>query len=100
MASKAYVLKEWQDPCGVWHVAHTDTIKYNKWWIMPRALNISCEDFIAMLINKYHASHFDFFTYEDKNNSLLIFGFDNYTDAHKYLLDMNRVFRKLKWNID
>ena len=99
MAGKAYVLKEWQDPCGIWRVAHTDTTKYNHWWMIPYALGISHTDFILMLKNKYHASHFDFFTYKDKNNSLLIFGFDNYADAHKYLLDMNRAFRKLNWTI-
>ena len=99
MAGKVYKLNEWQDASGIWRVAHTDTMKYNCWWMIPQALGISYEDYIQMLKEQYHASHFSFVTYEDKRNSLLIFGFDNYKDAHNYLLTMNRVFRKLNWTI-
>lgn len=97
MTSKVYKLSEWQDAVGIWRVAHTDTTKYAKWWMIPKALNISYEDYITMLKDKYHAGHFTFTIFEDDRNSLLIFGFDNYTDAHHYLLDMNAVFRKKKW---
>lgn len=99
MASKVYKLSEWQDAIGIWRVAHTDTSKYNRWWMIPRALGITLEDYINMLQNQYHASYFRFYTYEDERNSLLTFGFDNYKDAHQFLLDMNRQFRKLKWMI-
>ena len=99
MVGKVYKLNEWQDATGKWHVAHTDCMKYNHWWMIPHALGISYEEYIQMLKEKYHANHFSFVTYEDKRNSLLMFSFDNYIDAHNYLLAMNRVFRKLGWKI-
>ena len=99
MAGKVYKLNEWCDGAGIWRVAHTDNMRYNRWWLVPRALGISYEEYLQMLKEQYHASHFFFYTYEDKRNSLLTFGFKNYTDAHKYLLDMNRVFRKIGWQI-
>lgn len=99
MASKVYKLNEWQSPSGRWYVAHTDNMKLNRWWLIPKALNISYEDYIHMLINQYHASHIHFYSYpiNDSRNSLLTFSFEKYADAHKFLLDMNRVFRKLNW---
>lgn len=98
MASKVYKLSEWQDAIGIWRVAHTDTTKYARWWIIPMALKMSHVDYIKMLKEKYHASHFHFSTFEDNRNSLLTFGFDNYADAHRYLLDMNKMFRHINWN--
>lgn len=99
MASKVYKLTEWQDASGVWRVAHTDTMKYNCWWILPHALGKSYEEYFQMLKEKYHASHFMFYTYNDKRNSLFTFGFDSYKDAHNYLLDMNKEFRHKNWTI-
>jgi len=95
MASRVYKLSEWQDAIGVWRVAHTDSVKYARWWIVPFALKMSYEEYIKMLKEKYHASHFSFSSFEDNRNSLLVFGFDKYEDAHRYLLDMNRYFRKI-----
>ena len=99
MASKVYKLSEWQDAIGIWRVAHTDTTKYARWWIIPKALNMSYEDYVKMLKEKYHASHFHFEVFSDSRNSLLTFGFKNYKDAHQYLLDMNKHFRKMNWCI-
>lgn len=99
MASKIYKLNEWQSPTGLWYVAHTDNMKLNRWWLIPQALGMNYEDYIHMLIEQYHASHMHFYTYPegDKRNSLLSFAFEKYADAHKFLLDMNRVFKKLNW---
>ena len=99
MASKIYKLNEWQSPTGLWHVAHTDNMKLNRWWLIPQALGMSYEDYIQMLIEQYHVSHMHFYTYSegDKRNSFLSFAFEKYADAHKFLLDMNRTFKKLNW---
>ena len=99
MTSKIYKLYEWQSPTGLWYVAHTDNMKLNRWWLIPQALGISYENYIQMLIEQYHVSHMRFYTYPegDKRNSLLTFSFEKYADAHKFLLDMNRVFKKLNW---
>ena len=100
MTNKVYKLNEWQSPSGRWYVAHTDNMKLSRWWMVPHALGKSYEEYIQMLIEQYHASHIKFFTYQDKRNSFLSFSFDKYTDAHRYLLDMNRVFRKLNWTYE
>ena len=49
-------------------------------------------DYILMLKDKYHASNFYFVDYKemDKRNSMLLFSFEKYSDAHKFLLDMNK----------
>lgn len=99
MASKVYKLSEWQSPSGIWHVAHIDNMRFNRWWILPQALGISYEDYILMLKEQYHASHFSFCIFEDARNSYLGFGFDVYKDAHQYLLDMNKILRKKGWAI-
>lgn len=97
MANKIYKYNEWQDIAGHWHVGHTDNMKLSRWWMAPQALGMSYEQYIQILKEQYHASHFKFYTYHDARNSFLYFSFDNYADAHRYLLDMNRVFRKLNW---
>ena len=99
MASKVYKLNEWQSASGLWRVAHVDNMSLNRWWMLPHALGMSYEDYIQMLKEKYNASHFGFYTYEDKRNSMLIFAFEKYADAHRYLLDMNRILRKKGWVI-
>ena len=99
MASRIYKLTEWQSASGRWHVAHVDQMRYNHWWMLPHALGKSYEEYIQMLKEQYHASHFHFYTYPDKRNSLLTFSFEEYKYAHQYLLDMNKVFRKKNWTI-
>ena len=99
MASKTYKLSEWQSPSGRWYVAHTDDMRFNRWWMLPHALGKSYEEYIQMLKEQYHASHFKFYTYEDKRNSFLFFSFEKYVDAHRFLLDMNKVLRQKSWTI-
>ena len=100
MASKVYKLNEWQGQSGYWYVAHTDNMSLNRWWMLPHALGKSYEEYIQMLKEQYHASHFKFYTYEDKRNSFLFFSFEKYADAHRFLLDMNRILRKKNWTIE
>ncbi len=90
-------IKEWQSASGKWYAADTD--KFSPWWIIPQALGISpLPDYITLLIEQYHANIVRFIDYgsEDRRNSLLIFNFDNYTDAHRFVLDVNRNARKKK----
>ena len=92
-------IKEWQSPAGYWYAADTD--KFSPWWIIPRMLGISLTDYIKLLHDKYHADITRFIAYksEDKRNSLLIFTFKNYTDAHQFVLDINRNTRQKKFMI-
>lgn len=90
-------IKEWQSPSGKWYAADTD--KFSPWWMVPEALGIGpLPDYITLLIEQYHANIVRFIDYgpEDRRNSLLIFNFDNYTDAHRFVLDVNRNARKKK----
>ena len=96
----SHILKmsEWESPNGRWHVADTNELAKGSshWWLPMRMLGISVQEFITLLKDKYHASHFHFVDYgkDSQDNSLLLFTFDKYMDAHKYLLDMNRIARQ------
>jgi len=81
-------LNEWQSPSGKWYVS--DINGKNKWWIIPRLLDISFDKYILLLYNKYNVRNFKFFTYNDERNSLLLFSFDNKEDAHNFLLYVSR----------
>lgn len=97
MAQKILKLTEWQSPAKHWYVA--DTTTWTKWWVVPRMLGLELTDYIEMLIKQYHATIVNFVEYEDKRNSLLIFSFEKYQDAHQYLLDMNRIARNKKFYV-
>lgn len=92
-------IKEWQSAAGYWYAADTD--KFSPWWIIPKMLGLSLSDYITLLVDKYHADISRFVDYgsEDKRNSLLVFTFDNYTDAHRFVLDVNRNARQKNFMI-
>lgn len=83
-----------------WYVADTSDLANDSaaWWIPARILGLSLEDYILILINEYHA---EIKWFPDSNNgkSLLVFSFVNYSDAHKYLLYINRIARNKNWSI-
>lgn len=89
-------LSEWSSN-GRWYVADTSDLAHgsSQWWRIPRKLNMDLCDYILMLKDKYHASNFYFVDYKemDKRNSMLLFSFEKYSDAHKFLLDMNKRIR-------
>ena len=88
-------MNEWQSASGKWYVA--DTQMFSGWWEPARLLGLHLEDYILMLINQYHANIISFTQYEDKRNSLLQFNFDKFTDAHQFMLDINRIARNKKY---
>ena len=88
-------INEWQSASGKWYAA--DTQMFSGWWEPARLFELHLEDYIQMLINQYHANIINFVQYEDKRNSLLIFNFDNYKDAHQFVLDVNRIARNKKY---
>ena len=92
---------EWESASGKWYVADTSDLANDSaaWWIPARMLNLSLVDYINMLIKKYHAIIDGWYPESNKGKSLLIFSFDNYKDAHQYLLDMNRISRQKNWTI-
>ena len=97
MAPKVLKVTEWQSPAGYWYVA--DTTTWTKWWVIPRMLNMGLTEYVNMLIRDYNATIVDFVSYEDKRNCLLIFRFNKYQDAHRFLLDVNRIARNKKFYV-
>ena len=67
-----------------------------KWWIPARMLGLSLEDFILKLKNEYNASKFAYCLETD----CLVFSWDNYEEAHKWVLYINREARKRNFMID
>lgn len=98
----SHVLKmsEWKQG-NEWYVADTSDLANDSsaWWYPARMLNISLEEYIILLIEKYHVTTIKWFPNSNNGKSLLIFAWENYNDAHQYLLDMNRIARNKNWTI-
>lgn len=94
----ASILKvsEWESSTGRTNVA--DTTTYTPWWRIPRFLGISLTDYVLLLKNEYHASHFVY--YPEKE--LLLFSWDktNKAYAHKFMLYINRMARNGNWQVE
>ena len=91
-------LSEWESSSGRWHAADTsDLANMSAFWAHPmRLLGQTPQEYIEMLRDKYHASEFKFYKTEEtgtKDHSLLLFSFEKYADAHKFVLDINRIAR-------
>ena len=99
----AHIFKatEWKSACGRWHVADTSDLAHDSaaWWIPARMLNLALEDYVTLLIEKYHAQIDGWYPESNNGKSLLTFSWDNYSYAHQYLLDMNRIARNKNWTI-
>lgn len=95
-----YKSSEWQSG-NKWYVADTSDLANDSaaWWHPARMLNITPEEYILMLKNEYHANIDKWCPESNNGKSLLIFSWDNYSDAHKYLLYINRIARNKNWTI-
>ena len=94
-------MTEWQTATGRWHVADVSDLANDSaaWWVPARLLNITLEDYIKLLTCKYNASIDGWYPNANNGKSLLPFSWKKYSDAHRYLLDMNRYARKNNWTI-
>ena len=90
-------ITEWESASGRWYAA--DTTGFSGWWVIARMLEMKLGEYARFLVNEYNAIIDDFiiYPYEDKRNSLLIFHFNSYQDAHKFVLFVNREARKRKF---
>lgn len=90
----AYKISEWQGGSGRWYAGYTTIIgDEGKWWYIPRKLGISLDEYIIILKDVYKASHFGYCA----ETECLVFSFDNYGDAHKFVLYINRMARNGSW---
>lgn len=90
-------ITEWQSASGRWYTA--DTTGFSSWWTIARMLDMELGKYAKFLVDEYNAILDDFiiYPYEDKRNSLLIFHFDSYQDAHRFVLFVNKEARKRKF---
>lgn len=86
--SHIYKASEWQNTDGTWHVADVTDLANDSavWWIPALIFGVTQQQYLEMLVEKYHVSHLHF-------GKILIFSWNNYADAHKYLLDINKIAR-------
>lgn len=96
-----YKVSEWESASGHWYVADTSDLANDSaaWWMPARLLNLTLEDYIDLLVNTYHATIDGFYPESNKGKSLLVFHWEQYNDAHKYLLWINRMARNGNWTI-
>ena len=96
-----YKATEWKNSSGSWYVADTSDLAHDSaaWWIPARIFGLSLEDYITMLVNEYHATIVGWYPESNNGKSLLVFCWRNYSDAHHYLLDVNRTARQKNWTI-
>lgn len=96
-----YKASEWTDASRKWHVADTSDLANDSaaWWIPARILGLSLVDFVLLLKNEYNANIIGWYPDSNNGKSLLLFNWDNYNDAHRYLLYINRIARNKNWSI-
>lgn len=96
-----YKASEWQSPTGRWFVDDTSDLANDSaaWWIPARILGLSLVDYVNLLINEYHATIDKWCPDSNDGKSLLLFHWDKYADAHRYLLYINRIARNKNWTI-
>jgi len=80
---------EWESNPHRWYVADVKT--FTGWRAIARTFGITeLKQFKEMLVGKYHATIESYNPFTD----FLLFTFDNYANAHKFKLDVNRIARK------
>lgn len=96
-----YKASEWTDASRKWHVADTSDLANDSaaWWIPARILGLSLVDFVLLLKNEYNANITGWYPDSNNGRSLLLFNWNNYNDAHRYLLYINRIARNKNWTI-
>lgn len=97
MVKKIWKASEWQTGSGRWYVNCVDDLAdiSGLWWIPCRILNLSPEDFVLLLKDKFGADHF----YYNKETNVLIYSWSKYQNAHKWLLYINAEARKKQFYI-
>ena len=96
-----YKVQEWTDCTKKWHVGDVSDLAHdsNLWYIPPRMLGIPLDKWIEMLITDFNATIDGWFPDCNYGKSLLCYHWDNYNDAHKYVLWVNKQARHGNWTI-
>lgn len=95
---RLYKVEEWQNGSS-WRAGDMSDLKNNSnlWYIPPRMLGLSLEEWILKLKNEFNATGFHFYPDANGGKSLLTYYWDNYSDCHKYTLWVNRKAKEGNW---
>ena len=96
--SHLYKSTEWQDATGNWLVNDTTSMTSIaiKWWVPMRMLNLTPEDYIRLLKDKFHVNYMKYV----KDADLLIFSFATQEDERKNKNWINKEARNRNYIID
>lgn len=89
----AFKIAEWQGGSGKWYTGTLEQGDKSKWWYIARQMGLPLTDYIIMLKETYKAKIIGYCQETD----CLVFSFDSYADAHKYVLYINRIARNKGW---
>lgn len=87
-----YKVTEWEGGSGRWYVNDVADLAgpSAKWWTPARMLNMSLTDYIIMLKDQFNATIVSY----NRDTDALIFYWDTYVAAHKYVLWINKIARQ------
>lgn len=89
-----YKVQEYVGGSGRWYICSCELRgQQGKWYFPARKLGMELTDWIELLHTQYHATRFKY----DPTSDCLIYSFDNYNDAHKLVLWINRMARNGGW---
>ena len=90
--AQLYKCGEWETPTGEWHVNCINDLSgiSGLWWVPCRILNITPTDFILLLKNEFNVSNISY----SKDKDVLLYSWKNYSDAHRWLLYINKIARQ------
>ena len=87
-------VKEWQGTSGNWYVSDVDT--WTGWHSIAEMFGVDMDGYIDILVEDYHA------LVEVPKGDFILFYWakDDYKYAHKFFLDVNRIARNKKWQVE
>jgi hypothetical protein len=85
-------LAEWQESDGSWHAADISAVGQgsNRWWLVPRALDMPLSDYVQMIITKYKPDRIKYF--EDAN--MLTYSWKSQAAMRAFKNQINAMLRK------
>lgn len=86
---------EWEQN-GKWYCNDVSDLGHGSsfWWHPARMLNISLEDYILLLKDKFNAVNFKF-----PNQKILLWDWQSYSDCHRFMQFINKEAKKRKYFI-
>ena len=84
---EVYKINIWQAASKLWYCA--DTSHMTKWWVVPKILGITLEEYVQLLIDKYKVDNIEYAIDTD----VLVFSWKKEGKARIFKNDVNRIAR-------